>query len=462
MSGTLAIPWSGATITTFVSVSDDGVPRSATRSQAHLRAGERFLSLFRWTTYGYPVLWLVGVGGFYWVIVGLAGVAYLLSRRRVATIAAPAIAVIAALLLSLPVGVVAFGFDPSRVASFFGNVLVWVALIALLTLAEDRPIADTVSRAVLVIGICQALLTGAAEALHPRQLPLPLLAGLAHLMPSGPAAFDTNVLYVQDWLGQVAFRSAGIMAQPTWGGVFGALTCIVAVAVIVRRRGRWRWVALVAAPCGLYSVVLSLSRSTELCLAAGALVGLLVAIRRRSRAAFAVLSTVGALLAVVIGIGYASQFARLAININDARQGSLTSRSAIYAQTWKLFRQLPFPALGYGIKPKDTALVASVATHSSYLGMLFRGGVLGTLALLLVFVVVLIRAVRAGDGFAAWIAALTTVWCVLEDFDPGHLLPLGLALAVAWTGASPRGSPHSPAHPATRAAGSRVTSQGRH
>lgn len=437
----------------FVSLGKGGIPEVRDDASRAELAAERFLTFVAVLTFGYPALWLIGVGGFYWVLVGLGGAVYLLARRRIAPVAMPAVAVVLALLLSLPVGMAAFGFDPPRVISVFGNLLVWVAVIALITLAHDRPIAPMIARAVLVIGIAQAVLTGVAQAASPRTLPLPLLGGLAHLMPTGLAAFDTNLLYVQDWLGEVAWRSAGVMANPTWAGVFGALTCIVGIATLVRSRGAWRWVALAALPCGLYSVVLSLSRSTEICLAASAVVALLVALRRRNRTAFGVLSVVGALLVATVALAFTSQLGALAVKINDAREGSLTSRSAIYEQTWELFLKLPIPLLGYAIKPKETSLVASVATHSSYLGMLFRGGVLGAIALVLVFAVVLVRSVRAGDPFAAWIVTLTTVWCVLEDFDPGHLLPLGIVLAVAWTTVSKREDPSADGRPVLLAGG---------
>lgn len=396
-------------------------------------ADDRFLRFLHILTFAYPLLWLIGAAGFYWVLLGLAGIVYLPTRRWIARIAAPLVALVVILLASMPIGIVAFGFDLSRIASFFGNLLVWTGIIALVTLASVRPasVAVLISRGVLVIGTAQGAITFAAQLAYPTKLAVPLLEPLATRLPSGLAAFATNGLYVPDWLGEIAFRSSGMMGQPTWAGAVGAITAIVAVRALVVDRGAWRLVAVAALVAGMYSLDLSLSRSTQISLVVAVLVGVLVALRRYGALLFAVLSTCGAVALALVVMLFGSQIAGLLTNINDAREGSADSRGAIYVATFDFILRLPLPLIGYGIKPKEDGLVASIATHSSYLGLLFRGGVLGLLTLLVFFAIVLLLAVRASNGWAAALATLIAIWCLLEDLDPGHLVPLGIVLAYA-------------------------------
>ena len=413
------------------------LPRVQPRSTEAPAPSARFLRSFQILTFGYPLLWVVGVGGLYWVLVGLAGALYLARRRMVDRLALPLLVLVIALLASLPIGVLSFGLDVSRVASFFGNVLVWVAVIALVGVARELPgeMVRTVSRGLIVIGVLQALATFAGQVLYPSVPPVPLLGPVADRLPSGLGAFaNQGGLYVLDWLNGAAFRSTGLMAQPTWAGAVGALAIIVGVRALVTERRAWRLAGAAAVLGGLYSLDLSLSRSTEISLVVASLVGIVVALRRFSAVLFAVLAAVLVLVATAVLLTSGRQIGTLLEDVNNARAGSLDSRSAIYTQTFDLVQRLPLPVLGYGIKPKEQGLVASVATHSSYLGLLFRSGALGLLAMLIFFAIVLALAVHTANGWAATLAVLTIMWCTLEDFDPGHLVPLGIVLAVALIG----------------------------
>jgi O-antigen ligase len=408
-------------------------PRSA--------SGAWFVRFFQTLTIGYPVLWAIGIGGLYWVFLGFAGIAYLVSQRFIGRAAIPLVGVVVALLASVPIGVLAFGLDFSRIASFFGNILVWLGLIALITAARRHDVVRPAIRGVLVIGIAQGAVTLLAQLAYPTTLPVPLLQNLADRLPTGLGAFAINALYTEDWLGELAFRSAGMMAQPTWAGATGALTVTLGIYTVVTARGGWRLLGVLAIAMGAYSVDLSLSRSTEIALAVSLLVALVVSVRRFSTTLFAVLGAIGVALLAIVLIGWGGQVASIVVDINDQREGSLGSRSAIYARTFGFVQQLPVPLLGYGIKPKEDGLVASVATHSTYLGLLFRSGVLGLLALFVFFAIVLVLAVRASNGWAAAIAVFTIIWCTLEDFDPGHLVPLGIVIAYGLAVNPPLRSP---------------------
>ena len=118
--------------------------------------------------------------------------------------------------------------------------------------------------------------------------------------------------------------------------------------------------------------------------------------------------------------------------INEGRSGSAISRGAIYSTTLGYIRELMVPLIGYGIKPKEEGLVASVATHSTYLGLTFRAGLIG-LVLLLAIVVRLIAQVRAAhNALGAGVLAFVAGWMILADIDAGHLVPLFLLLCVTY------------------------------
>lgn len=427
-------------MTTAVRTTDHGVGR---RRSA---AGAWFVRFFQLLTIGYPVLWVIGIGGLYWVFLGFAGLAFIVLQRFIGRAALPLLGVVVALVASVPIGMIAFGLDFSRLASFAGNVLVWVALIALVTAARTHDVVRPAIRGVLVIGIAQGAVTLLAQLAYPTTLPIPLAQGIAGKLPSGLGAFAVNALYTADWLGEIAFRSAGMMAQPTWAGCFGAITVILGLYTVFTARGAWRVLGAVAILAGGYSVGLSLSRSTEIALGIALVVALIVSVRRVSTTLFAVLGAIALAVVAIVLIGWGGAVAKVVVDINDAREGSLGSRSAIYERTFGLVQQLPLPLLGYGGKPKDGDLVASVATHSTYLGLLFRGGVLGLLALLIFFVLVLVLAIRASNGWAAALAVLTLIWCTLEDFDPGHLVPLAIVIAYGLAVNPPDGPPFGPAH----------------
>ena len=377
---------------------------------------------------GYPELWALGGAVLFWPLMAILSAAYLL-KTRLTGLAALSLAVAVVLGLSSVLGTIMFGLQIDRLLGLVANITVWIGLAGLLVLASRRDLSRELSRALAVVCLAQGAVILLAWALMPQPLPIPLTAGLAESLPDSVRAFSTsNIVYV-DWLGGEELRSIGLMGNPTWAGAFAAVALVVVVP-LVREPGRWRllgWLAIAAAGLG---IAFSLSRSTIAALVVSVGLGALQLVRRRSTVAFFTLSLIAPLLAA----GYVlSQWATVVGWIdetNATRAGSLDSRSDIYRETFRLVGELPFPLLGYGIKPHDPDLVSSIATHSTYLGMLFRGGFLGLLAVLALLIGVMIQAYRAGSATAAAITSFTAIWCLLEDFDPGHLLPLGLVYAV--------------------------------
>lgn len=374
---------------------------------------------------GYIPLWTVGLAGLYWPLLLLA----LLPRLVRARLNGPALAsasLFLVLLLSIPVGALTYGVDASRVVSAVGNGTIWLGLAALFAL---RPGAEAVARGLGVLVVFQGVLIVAAAAIFPMESPLPLLHDSMGWAPSGVAMMASNSLFFVGWLGDAAFRSVGIMGNPTWCGALGAVGVLIALD---RLRGAGtRRSGLVLLAAGMVALVLSLSRASVGALGIALAVAAMMLVGRRHAHLAVLMGLVTAAVALVMFVGAWGTVVEAVEQVNDQRSGSLTTRSAIYAETWRGISEHPAPLLGYGVKPQEEALVASVASHSTYLGLLYRMGLAGLLLFVGLLAALLLGALKWRDPLGAAITVFTLVWCVLEDFDTGHVVPLALLVAAA-------------------------------
>lgn len=398
-----------------------------------VRARATFQTWFYRLTFAFPLLWLIGLAGFYWIVLGTIAVVYL-TRAKLGLLARLILTVAAALIISAPIGMLATDASPSRLVGLAANVAVWVATAAVVQMAETGDESRNMARALTVVGFGQGSVTLIAVIVYPTVLPVPLLSGLASRMPSGLAAFMENGLYFSSWLEGPEFRSSGMMGQPTWAGAVAFLALVAAVYLLAhqRERGIWRWVAIATVPVTIVSIDLSLSRAASVGIFIAVLAGIIVWARRRSGPAFFTLIVVLALAAGGVALTMMDRIVEWVGAVNSLREGSFDARSQIYSATWQLIAEHPFQLLGYGIKPEGDELVAHVATHSTYLGLMFRGGLLGLAALVSVYVVLIARSLKNCSVWATAITVFVAVWSVLEDMDPGHLLPLAIPLAASW------------------------------
>lgn len=379
--------------------------------------------------YSFPLLWVAGVAGFWWIAVAFLAVADM-AKYGVDRIARPLLWVVALMLISAPIGYISFQSEPLRVAGLLGNCAVWIATAAAISDAvRSKPDPRPLTRAILFISVVQGILTLASAVIYPKSLPIPLIGVNDLEFPGGASAFQENGLYYLDWLGEASFRSAGMMGNPTWAGAFGVVAILAAVAPTRGPRND-RVLRVAGFLSGVVAIWFSLSRSTIASLLVAMILSLFLMQSKRSPLAFlgsGILLALAGLLAYMFWLD--AILASLA-QVNAARAGSLTSRTAIYERTYAAILSHPFPAIGYGIKPREEGLVASVATHSTYLGLIFRGGLLAMAALAL-FSVRLCRTLLAGRRLVpVLLGGFIAVWSLLEDFDGAHLVPLGLVIAL--------------------------------
>lgn len=336
----------------------------STPKTAHyaLSSTERLTRFFLAWVFAYPLLWIIGLGGLFWVVLGLGALVFLL-REKPRGIALLPILIGITLVMSAAIGSVYFGFLPDRLISLGGNVLVWIAVGTLLYLDPGRVETDRLARGILLIALVQGALSAMSVAIAPLKLPVPLLSPIAGAMPSGFGAFARNSLYFESWLDGFAARSAGLNAQPTWAGAFACVALIVGSSLVLRVRGKERLFIIGAMVAAWYSLQLSLSRSTWISLGIATAVMVIVWIKRRQPILGFTVMTIGAIAVVVALLTRLSDLQVWLDEVNSQREGSAETRGAIYNTTWAFIHQLPIPILGYGIKPQESDLVASVATH---------------------------------------------------------------------------------------------------
>jgi len=395
-------------------------------------ARRSFRSWFFGVTYAFPLLWLLGLGGLYWILLAAGSIGFL-TRAKLEWLVWGTLAVAGSLAFSAPIGLIATDAGPARLFGLGANLAVWLATAAVVQLVLSGEESRGLTQVLAWVGFWQGAVTGLAVIAHPSTLPVPLLRAYASSVPGGFGAFMENNLYFSSWLGGTAYRSAGMMGQPTWAGAVALLALVSALHLLIRARitGWWRWMALGAIPLTVLSLVLSLSRAANLGIIIALVAAAFVAVRRMPGPAFLTLVIYAISAALIVALAMLPSIVGWVGAVNSERVGSFMARSDIYLGTWQMIQDHPFPVLGYGVKPEAGGLVAPLATHSMYLGLAFRGGLLGLAALVFVYGAILRRSITASSFWATFLIIFVAVWSVFEDMDPGHLVPLGLPLALA-------------------------------
>ena len=406
-------------------------------------------ALTRRVVVAYVPLWLLGAGFLWWPWVLLR----LLLRSRAAArppllLSGVVFFLAASLVLALPQGP-----SPSRVLSAGLNLSIWLSVVLFLAGRPSRDQLTAIGRGLIDIALVQGVLTILAWAAYPRFQSLRLPLG--HLLPASltadpsVAAFTSTNLAYSDYFAGFVVRSGGILGNPTWAGSLaatGILLLLVGTPYVARRGATGLLLTLGCVAVLMPSVVLAYSRNTVLALALALSAAALLALRRRTSAVlFAALVSFGA--AALAAVLLLAPVVETVTSLNETRAGSAETRGEIYAETLERVADAPTVLLGSGIKEREPGLVASLGSHSTYLGLLYRGGAVALLLLVGALIAAGARAYRHRDGPALALVVFTAVWAVAEDLDVGHFVPLALALALArlrngrTTGSTPEPAP---------------------
>jgi hypothetical protein len=248
-----------------------------------------------------------------------------------------------------------------------------------------------------------------------------------------------------DYFGHAVLRTAGLFGNATWAGGFAGLGLIL-LLFAGDRLGRF----IRRAPIRLLSVVVC-AHTLYVAYARVSVVAVFLAIlgvaavrHRRLLPARTVLGAGCLLLAAFIVISPAVPLRDWIRKGDEPRQGSLKTRSEIYGTTVHRVENSSLPLIGAGIKERESGLVASVGSHSTYLGLAYRGGILCALSYAFFLLTLLARSWRQHAPLAFGMTVYVLVWCATEDIDAGNLVPLCLLSAfcllaegaLAGTGAS--------------------------
>lgn len=378
----------------------------------------------------YALFWAVGAAFAWWPWI----LVRLLFERRPRRVAPAALVGVCLCLTVSLLFAAAFSPPPGRVLGALANLAVWVTVLGLIRRKWTSAEVEGLAKGIIDLALIQAVLVLLAQLAYPTwgNSPLPLSYLLPESLRSDPslAASTSTRLAFLDYFGQPVVRTSGIFGYPTWAGAVAALGCVLLLfgPAVPGWAGRTRLRRAVLATLIASTVFFSYSRVDAVALVAVSL--MIVAMRARSRLPpWAWAASLCVLMGcTIVGVSFVS-IGDAASTVNSRRVGSLESRVAIYEPTIRAIARAPTPLIGAGVKSRQSGLLASVGSHSSYLGLAYRGGIVAAILFVVFLLQVLVRAIRAKAEVAVGLTLFVLIWCLNEDFDTGHLVPLALPLA---------------------------------
>jgi len=372
----------------------------------------------------YAIFWLLGIAFLWWPFLLVVS----LSDRRPAT-RRPLALLITTACLAVSLLLAGVNASPSRLVGAFINLTVWIILCRCLSREANRVEGEGVVRGLLDLALFQGVLVVGARVVYPS------LSGdtlpLARLLPSSlagdanVAAFSTVRLAIPDYYDGVVIRTAGIFANPTWAGAFAAVGILILLFAPGSLSPSLRRPTVRAALVVLLGITLyySYARIDVLGLLVASVAVVAVKARRIIHPSLwmaSAFTTAGALVAVLPLLPFSSWLA----DLNSHREGSLVARVDIYGPTLRGVSLAATPLLGAGTKDRVEGLVASLGTHSTYLGLAYRGGVLAAVAFVVLLVALGARSFKRNASLAFGFVCFLALFSITDDIDAGHLLPL--------------------------------------
>lgn len=385
----------------------------------------------RRTVQSYAVLWMLGLAFLWWPWALLRSLAEHRPQARRRPVALFLVA--GCLAASLLIAVIR-GADPSRLVAASANLTVWVTLCLVLARQWGWRDAGEVIRGVVDLAVFQGVLVVLARLIYPTLsgASLPLARLLPESIASEPnvAAFTTVQLAQEGYYGQFVIRAGGIFGNATWTGGFAAVALLMLLfggkyLGPQMQRPLFRGGAIVLSALTLYW---SYARVDVLAFAVAAAAILAIKTRRHAHPSLwlaSVLIVLGTTIAVLPALPLAEWFGEA----NAPRQASLETRVDIYGATLDAVQDSPTPLVGEGIKQRSEGLVASQGTHSSYLGLTYRGGVLCVASFIVFLLALGYRGVHENSELTVGLVFFLLVWCVTDDIDAGNLVALAILVA---------------------------------
>lgn len=378
----------------------------------------------------YAVFWLAGIGFLWWPFLL---VRVIVDRRPLVRRPLALTVTTGCLVVSLAVAAALQAPIP-RLLGATANLTVWVTLCLLIARPWTRADVDGIVRGVVDLAAFQGVLVVIARAIYPTLAVTTL--PLARLLPDSVAtdpnvvSFSTVRLAIPDFYGKVVIRTAGIFGNPTWAGGFAAVAILLVLFSGDSLGAQMRRPIVRVVLFGLFAYTL------YFCYARVDVIALIVAIvavaamkARRfmdpSMWFASICLVVGLTVAVLPALPLATWFGKL----NSPRQGSLVAREDIYGPTLKEVLDAPTSVVGAGIKTRVEGLVASLGSHSTYLGLAYRGGIVCSLSYIVFVGALGVRGFGRDAELAVGVACFLLLFSITDDFDSGHLIPLVAVVA---------------------------------
>lgn len=369
--------------------------------------------------YTFPIFWAFSLVPIFWIVFLMA--IFFERNTSVSTFSTRYIKGILLLsVMSIPVGIIIENtFPANRILSSLGNALIWLCFIKFIQGLNDGS-SSKLTNSLLFLVFAQGFLTLLAIFVPAVRGILPLR--VFNIFGETGYGFSGRYLYYLDWLETTVQRSAGISGNPTWAGAVALGGLVIAGLVLTRRAKGSRHLALLCIPFSILNIYLAQSRSLLIGLGIAGSIALFVHASGRdslNRAFAGVIAIIFLTTLVIVAFSAIYQFLNF---VDSARVGSRYARIEIYTATIEKIKEIPIPILGYGFKPNSDDLVAAIGSHSTYLGLFFRGGIISAL-LYIGFLVTLARiAFKERSPISIFSIVFLTLWSVFEDVDAGHFV----------------------------------------
>jgi len=233
-----------------------------------------------------------------------------------------------------------------------------------------------------------------------------------------------NLLGV-DWFADFTWPRLTILSPfPTALGAFLIMSIpLTATYMSIRNRSRWLLLPILVAGC--LSLILTLSRTSILAL----VVAMVFVYFCNSRKYYKVVLPI--ITASIMFLAYYFWASGLFDYLLELRAGSSSLRFDMYRYSLEyVFNESPF--LGIGVKPRGEFIIP-VGSHSAYIGMLVKSGLLGLLSLVALQIHILymwisgVKYCNHNDDRKIWggigVSLISmSMWILTEDLDAPHLV----------------------------------------
>ncbi|WP_218081562.1 O-antigen ligase family protein [Anthocerotibacter panamensis] len=331
--------------------------------------------------------------------------------------------------LSLLVNLVSGGAELGRSITTLGSIFgVWALIVILWSAMRRLGIRyQVVIRAVCVLGLCQLLAVVVGESyLKLTGSLLQTDSLLVTLFPALPRGFLKAQLYYLDQVGWDLDRVPRLISFYYWSPIAGTMSAFICAAALSERNRLWQVLALLG---GLTTAWYAAARVGQVALVLGVIVAVLLmgGLGRKILLAGILPVALGAPRIIQALVSYFFEY----------RSDSGKLRNLLYERTYEAF--LDSPLLGYGTHGRDEVLVLPLGSHSQIYSTLYQTGVLGTVILVLAWVILSFTIGRlalqfpeVAPVFGAWVGLTIVMFSGELEAASVTVFVLGAWLGCAW------------------------------